>query len=354
MKSVSSLLTAGIDVFLCHQPLSMKLKLLIIRFSSIGDIVLTSPVIRCLGEQLDNVEIHYLTKKRFATLVESNHHISKVYSFEKSLSEVIPSLRAEKYDQIIDLHNNLRSHRIVLALSRPSHSFSKLNIEKWLMVRLKINKLPKLHIVDRYLETIAHLGVKNDDKGLDYFIPAEEEVDIKSQYPDLSVGYVGIAIGGNHKTKILPADMVAGIVNNLRLPVVLLGGKEDRERGEIITELSKDKAINLCGELSLMSSASIVRQATAIISNDTGLMHISAAFNKPLVSIWGNTIPAFGMYPYLKANTPSLIAEVNNLKCRPCSKLGYNECPLKHFNCMRMQDIANIAEFVNRFSGDRS
>ncbi len=353
MKSVSSLLAAGIDVFLCHQPHSMKLKLLIIRFSSIGDIVLTSPVVRCLDEQLDNVEIHCLTKRRFAAIVENNHHISKVYSFDKSLSEVIPELRAEKYDQIIDLHNNLRSHRIIWALARPAHSFNKLNVEKWLMVRFKINRLPKLHIVDRYLETVAHLGVKNDGQGLDYFIPSVEEVDIKSIYPQLSLGYVGIVIGGNHNTKILPPDMVAKIVNDLKLPVVLLGGKEDFERGNIITGLTDGKAINLCGKYSLMGSASIVRQANAIISNDTGLMHIAAAFNKPLVSVWGNTIPAFGMFPYLKPDSLSLVAEVNNLKCRPCSKLGYKECPKKHFNCMRMQDVGRIAEFLNNLSGNR-
>jgi ADP-heptose:LPS heptosyltransferase len=103
----------------------------------------------------------------------------------------------------------------------------------------------------------------------------------------------------------------------------------------------------MCGKLSLMESASFVRQSTAVISNDTGLMHIAAAFNKPIVSVWGNTIPEFGMYPYLRPETPSMIAEVKGLKCRPCSKLGYKECPLKHFNCMRQQNIDVIASFVN-------
>lgn len=341
------MLTAKIGVFLCHQPLPMKLKLLIIRFSSIGDIVLTSPVVRCLGEQLKDVEIHYLTKKKYAYLVQHNPHISKVFSFENSLTEVIPELKSEKYDHIIDLHNNMRSHRIIWALSRPAHSFNKLNIEKWLMVRFKINRLPEVHIVDRYLETVAHLGIKNDGKGLELFIPQKDEVKIKHEYPLLANGFIGFAIGGNHNTKILPADMVASVVNKLKLPVVLLGGKEDYERGNMIAGLTDEKAINLCGKYSLMGSASIVKQADAVISNDTGLMHIAAAFNKPLVSIWGNTIPEFGMYPYLSADASSLIAEVNNLKCRPCSKLGYKECPLKHFNCMRMQDTRSIAEFIN-------
>jgi ADP-heptose:LPS heptosyltransferase len=328
----------------------MALKLLVVRFSSIGDIVLTSPVVRCIKQQLPATEIHFLTKRKYATITESNPHISKVYSFHQNLSEVIPALREEKYDHIIDLHNNIRSHRIIWSLSCPARSFNKLNIEKWLMVRFKVKRLPDVHIVDRYLKTVAHLGVENDGRGLEFFIPQKDELDIKSEYPELTSGYTGFAIGGNHNTKILPADMVADIVSSLTMPVVLLGGKEDFERGNIIAELTGGKAINLCGKYSLMGSASIVKQADTIISNDTGLMHIAAAFNKPIVSVWGNTIPEFGMYPYLPAGTPSLIAEVNNLKCRPCSKIGYKECPLRHFNCMRMQDTRGIGAFINGLS----
>lgn len=328
----------------------MALKLLIIRFSSIGDIVLTSPVVRCLSTQINDVEIHYLTKSRFAGIIESNPYITKVYSYKESLKEVFPLLRNERYDQVIDLHNNIRSHRVKWTLMRPSVSFNKLNIEKWLMVRFKVNRLPAIHIVDRYLETVSFLGVKNDAKGLDYFIPEKDEIQITKDYPELSGGYIAVAIGGNHNTKIMPADLVADVINNLNLPVILLGGKEDAERGELIVRLTQNKSLNLCGRLSLMGSASIIKQAHAVISNDTGMMHIAAAFQRPMVSVWGNTIPEFGMYPYLSDSTPSYIAEVKNLKCRPCSKLGYKDCPLKHFNCMRMQDTRKIAAFINGLS----
>lgn len=328
----------------------MALKLLIIRFSSIGDIVLTSPVVRCLSTQINDVEIHYLTKSRFAGIIESNPYITKVYSYKESLKEVFPLLRNERYDHVIDLHNNIRSHRVKWTLMRPSVSFNKLNIEKWLMVRFKVNRLPAIHIVDRYLETVSFLGVKNDAKGLDYFIPEKDEIQITKDYPELSGGYIAVAIGGNHNTKIMPADLVADVINNLNLPVILLGGKEDAERGELIVRLTQNKSLNLCGRLSLMGSASIIKQAHAVISNDTGMMHIAAAFQMPMVSVWGNTIPEFGMYPYLSDSTPSYIAEVKNLKCRPCSKLGYKDCPLKHFNCMRMQDTRKIAAFINGLS----
>ncbi|MGE5318312.1 MAG: glycosyltransferase family 9 protein [Chloroflexota bacterium] len=328
----------------------MALKLLVIRFSSIGDIVLTSPVVRCLSTQLKDIEVHYLTKNRYAGIVESNPYIAKVFSFKKSLREVLPDLRKEHYDHIIDLHNNIRSHRVILSLMRPSKSFNKLNIEKWLMVRFKWNRLPKVHIVDRYLETVSFLGVSNDDKGLDYFIPGVDEIDVKTIYPQLFHGFAAISIGGNHNTKIMPADLVADVIKMLNLPVVLLGGMEDYERGELIRQMTGNKSVNLCGKLSLMGSASVIKQAHSVMSNDTGLMHIAAAYQKPIVSVWGNTIPEFGMYPYLDNQTPSLIAQVKNLDCRPCSKIGYKECPLKHFNCMRMQDTKKISGFINGIS----
>lgn len=334
--------------FCIDQSLLMSLKLLIIRFSSIGDIVLTTPVIRCVHEQLKGVEIHYLTKKRYANILENNPYVSKVYSIEKELEEVIPQLKKERYDHIIDLHKNLRSFKILFSLTRPFTTFNKLNFEKWLLVRFKINWMPNVHIVDRYLKTVNFLKVVNDNKGLDFFIPDTDRIDIAADYSILNNGFIAFVIGGNHNTKIFPADMVAGTIKQLKLPVVLLGGKEDYERGEEACKLAGKGVINLCGRLNLMQSAAFVEQSTVVITNDTGLMHIAAAFKKPVVSIWGNTVPAFGMYPYINETVPSLIAEVKDLGCRPCSKLGYQKCPLGHFNCMRLQEINSIANFTNR------
>ena len=148
-------------------------KILIIRFSSIGDIVLTSPVIRCLKLQTGS-EIHYLTKQPFVALLKNNPHVSKVFAIDKSVGEVLPALRREKYDYIIDLHHNLRT--FILKWRLPfvkSYAFKKLNFEKWLLTNFKINRLPKTHIVDRYLETVKSLGVKNDGQGLDFFLPED-------------------------------------------------------------------------------------------------------------------------------------------------------------------------------------
>ncbi|MEQ9415680.1 MAG: glycosyl transferase, partial [Cyclobacteriaceae bacterium] len=128
------------------------MKILIIRFSSIGDIVLTTPVIRVLKTQVDNAEIHYATKARFAGLLKENPYVDKLHLLDDKLGLLITDLKREKFDHIIDLHNNLRTRIIKFSLGVKSSSFNKLNWEKWLMVNLKINKLPSLHIVDRYLQ----------------------------------------------------------------------------------------------------------------------------------------------------------------------------------------------------------
>ncbi len=181
-------------------------KILIIRFSSIGDIVLTTPVVRCLKEQMPDAEVHYLTKVTFYQVLESNPYIDKIYTIKEKIREVLPQLRSENYDQIIDLHKNFRSKGILLALSKPSTTFEKINIAKWLIVKFKINRLPNVHIVDRYFQAVDNLGVKNDKKGLDYFIPEEDEVSPHALPESFRNGYIAWVIGGKHFTKIFPED----------------------------------------------------------------------------------------------------------------------------------------------------
>ncbi len=389
-------------------------KILVIRFSSIGDIVLTTPVVRCLKQQL-GAEVHYLTKRSYRAIVDPNPYIDKVYAIDKRVGEVLPALRAEDYDAVVDLHKNLRSQQVRLALWRtPFHAYDKLNWEKWLLVRFQVDRLPDLHIVDRYLAAAAPLGVRNDGRGLDYFIPPEEEVDVgqwlseydstnnestdneafppalgrraevafptrppradndstnndstdneasgdirkasssrlpKSPPPNnestnnestnnesTNNGFLAFAIGAAHATKRLPREQLIAVCRGIERPVLLLGGPGDAEEGAAVAAAAGAHVFNACGRLSLHQSASVVRQAAAIITHDTGLMHIAAALGKPIVSVWGNTVPAFGMYPYLPQGPAPAIIEVEGLACRPCSKIGYEACPQGHFRCMR-------------------
>ena len=299
-----------------------------------------------------------MTKKNFRGIVENNPYIKKVWTIEKDVSEIVDNLKAEDFDYVVDLHKNLRTWRTRLALSTSSLVFHKLNVDKWLMVNLKINRLPKVHIVDRYLQTVEKLGVQNDGAGLDYFIPTKDEVDIstlglpnvtKNGTPSDIFGtpqYIAFVIGAAHATKRLPTEKIIEICNKIHLPILILGGKEDRENGELIESQSIARVVNLCGKLNLNQSASVVRQATKVVTHDTGLMHIAAAFQKDIISVWGNTIPEFGMTPYILSEK-STIFEVNNLKCRPCSKIGFDKCPKGHFRCMNEQNTEGVAAAVN-------
>jgi len=314
-------------------------KFLIIRFSSIGDIVLTTPVLRCLKEQFNgNASIHYLTKKSFFPLLENNPFVDKLHGIESSTNEVIEELIAEQFDFVIDLHHNLRSLRVKRKLQLVDFSFNKLNWEKWLKVSFKIDRLPNIHIVDRYLETLKSWNIKNDQKGLDFYLSEEDE---QVEFPAvLEDPFIALTVGGGHATKTLPAERMIKLINDLPVKVMLLGGKEDIEKAKLIEEACGPKVINACGKYSITQSAYFIKRAKLVISHDTGMMHIASAFSKPIISIWGNTIPEFGMYPYMpQCPERSIIVEVKELSCRPCSKLGYDRCPKKHFKCMKEIDL---------------
>lgn len=323
-------------------------KFLVVRFSSIGDIVLTSPVVRHLKEQVENAEIHYLTKKVYAPLLEANPYIDRIHPFDGDLKSCIRTLKNEEIDYIIDLHNNARSARIKLGLKRMDFTVHKLNWKKWLYVTFKINRLPDRHIVDRNLDTVLNFISKRDALGLDYFIPTREEVDAASLPAAFRKGFIGLSIGAQHSTKMLPQKSLVELCGKLQHPVVVLGGPGDRDTGEALVASCPDKDIlNACGKYSIHQSASLVRQSKVLITHDTGLMHIAAAFQKKIISVWGNTVPRFGMFPY-RPGKGSLQFEVKGLKCRPCSKIGHRECPKKHFKCMMEQDLDGIAETAHR------
>ncbi|MXV52532.1 glycosyl transferase [Pedobacter sp. HMF7647] len=316
------------------------MKLLIIRFSSIGDIVLTTPVIRCIKEQRPEVEIHYLTKASFESVLTANPYIDRLHVLQPDLKETIRQLKLENFDYVIDLHNNLRTRLIKLQLKAKAYSFNKLNVQKWLYVKFKINLLPSVHIVDRYLETASFLGVKNDGKGLDYFLLKQYQ--LETLLPVTHQKYIGVVIGAQHATKRLPVHKLIELCNNISSPVILMGGKDDELRGQEIAAASGAHVYNACGKFSLDESAFLVKMAGHIITHDTGLMHIAAAFDKPITSVWGNTVPEFGMYPYKVLS--SKILEVKGLSCRPCSKIGYKKCPLGHFKCMNEINMAQLAD----------
>ncbi len=331
------------------------MKVLVIRFSSIGDIVLTTPVVRCLKQQHKDVVVHYLTKSAYAAILMNNPYIDKMYLFDDDLDAVTEKLKEEKYDVIVDLHHNLRTMRVKKALNVKSHSFPKLNVQKWLLTNLKINMMPDKSIVERYFETVMPLGITNDGKGLDYFLRDDKKLSDSDIPVSHWGGYVGCVIGGSYNTKKLPVEQWRKFCELIPYPVILLGGPEDRDDGLAIAEQDRIKIYNSCGKFNLTESAELVKIARVIITNDTGMMHVAAAFKKPIVSLWGNTSPDMGMFPYYGFNNlkervapESVIMEMKKLGCHPCSKLGYNRCPKGHFKCMRQLDMRDAVEEVKR------
>lgn len=327
-------------------------KFLVVRFSSIGDIVLTTPVVRQLKMQVEDAEIHYLTKKAYAPLLKANPYIDHIHSFDGNIRSCIQKLREKKIDYIIDLHHNARSARIKLGLKRMDFTVHKLNWLKWLYVRFKIDRLPDKHIVDRYLETIDAFISERDEHGLDHFIPEEEELGPGKLPEEYRSGFIGLSIGAQHSTKMLPPEKLIELCSYLQHPVIILGGPGDQATGETIVAALPDKTIfNACGRYSIHQSASLVRMCEVLITHDTGLMHIGAAFKKKIISVWGNTVPQFGMFPY-RPHGGSARFEVKQLPCRPCSKIGHNQCPKKHFKCMMDQDLKGMAEAAHKlFTG---
>lgn len=316
-------------------------KFLIIRFSSIGDIVLTTPVIRCLKQQVVGCEVHFLVKDKFRSVVEHNPYIDKVHVLAHSWELMIEELISEEYDYIIDLHHNVKTLRVKKSLKKASpkkvksFSFYKLNIQKYFLTAFKINLLPKVHIVDRYMRTVSSFNVKNDGKGLDYFISEKEETKRSDVPASHHAGYIACVIGAAHNTKKWPVHKWKEFCKEMKHPIILLGGAEDKVKGDEIAAVDNVKVYNACGKFSINESADLVRKAKLVITHDTGFMHIAAAYKKPIISIWGNTVPAFGMAPYYgAAMVPDVIMQAKRLWCRPCSKIGYSKCPLGHFKCM--------------------
>ena len=323
----------------------MSKKFLIIRFSSIGDIVLTSPVVRILKQQVADAEIHFVTKGKYSGLLTSNPNIDKVHVLNHKMSVLIQQLKREKFNYIIDLHNNIRSTFIKVNLGVPAFTFDKLNLKKWILVTFKKNYLPGVHLVDRYLDTLSGFGVTNDMAGLDFYIPREKRYDLSDLPESFREGYIAFVTGGTYLTKRLPADKINTICSKTPYPVILLGGRWEYQTGEVIAANNPEHVLNFCGKLDIHASASLIENARLVLTNDTGLMHIAAAFRKKILSFWGNTVESFGMYPYLP-HQASKSLKVENLPCRPCSKIGYNKCPKGHFRCMKEIDTDPAVRWI--------
>jgi ADP-heptose:LPS heptosyltransferase len=329
--------------------MNSRAKILVIRFSSIGDIVLTSPVYRILQEQLPHgAEVHLITQKRFAFVQEANPFVNKIWAVEKSGMEVFKELKEENFDYIIDLQNSLRSRSIRKKLGALAFSVNKQNLRKWIQVNLGIWKGPIKHIVDRYLDTLQTFKVSNDGKGLEYFIPSTTK-SIEGLLPTdfIENKYTVIAVGGAHEGKRWSEENWVELSREFQNErIIWIGGKEDS-----IQLNHSPLHLDLIGKCNVHESGRIIQHAKAVICGDTGMMHIAAAFKKDIVVLWGCTAPELGMGVY---RPQAIIGEhmhsvylQSKRKGRPCSKLG-NHCKYgMHNKCI---DVIHVNHVVNAFN----
>ncbi|QQL50710.1 glycosyltransferase family 9 protein [Mucilaginibacter ginkgonis] len=323
------------------------MKILIMRFSAMGDIIYTTPVVRCLKQQLPGAEVHFLTKPAFRYIYDGNPHLDKLLLLKQTLSETIADVKAENYDYIIDLHNNLRTSIIKLRTGVKSSTYKKQRLRKWLSLKFNLKLVPSTHLVDRYLKTLKFLGITNDGKPIDYYI--KQNYDLKDLLPlTHHGGYVAFIIGATHFTKRMPNSKIIDVCRGINKPILLLGGEDVKANGDKIAAAVGDNIYNACGRTTLDQSVFLVANAVNVIGFDTGLTHIAEAFNRPIASIWGGTIPELlGVQPYHVENAEVIGID---LPCRPCSKFGLPKCPLGHFKCMYDIPEETIINFANHVS----
>lgn len=323
--------------------MSQKVHILIIRFSSIGDIVLTTPIVRAIKQQMHGeVELHYITKKSYAGILASNRRVDKVITIEKHVSEAKAELKQTPYDYVVDLHNNLRSRQVKRIVKAMDFTLDKRNWAKWIYVNFKKEIVPIGHVVERGFAAIKPLGVQDDQQGLDYFIPECDQFDLGQISMTLDSGFVAYAIGGQMLGKILPEEKIIALCAKIKKPLVLLGGPEDAERGERIAATKPTLIFNACGKLNLNQSASILQLSEVVLTHDTGLMHIASALKKRVVSLWFATTPHLGFAPW-QPGQGSVMIEAS-CKKRPTSKLGnrgYED------GCVFNIDLDEVAKAVN-------
>lgn len=320
-------------------------RILIIRLSSLGDILLTTPLIRTIKKKYPHIRIDYLLKAEYSELIKNNPHINQIHLYKKEeFKNINQSLAAQNYNLIIDLHNNFRSRKITAILKIKTLRFKKYSLRKFLLVKTKINLMKNLpSIPERYAAT---LGLELDNDGIELHSDKNPS-NILSELKNI----VGICPGAKHFTKRYPVEYQIHLCKLLvqsNFNVVLFGGKIDES---ICREISSKvpQVINLQNDDDILQTVSDMRLCDIIICNDSGLMHVASSLNKKLFTIFGSTVKEFGFMPY--NCDKSVIVENKNLSCRPCSHIGRASCPKSHFKCMNDLKPENIFKQIIKSDG---
>jgi len=318
-------------------------KVLITRFSSLGDILLTTPLVRTLKQKYPHLKIDFLLKPQYRQVYEFNPYINSLLFFENDRErEIRDELKKGKYDLVVDLQNNIRSRRILKNVGSVRRIFKKPTFKKFLLVKFKINKFKEIIPIPQYYARSIE-NFRLDENGLDLFMPENIEPVLAHDG-----NYIGLCPGSRHYTKMWPKEYFVELGNMLEargFTVVLFGGKDDKETVAGISQHIKN-SIDLSNNDNLLETAVNMKRCRLVICNDSGLMHTASAVKVPIIAIFGSTVKEFGFFPY---KAKSLILENNLLNCRPCSHIGRSSCPEKHFKCMLEISPQIVFDNVLRF-----
>jgi len=317
------------------------MKILVIRFSSLGDVLLTTPIVRSIRKNYPSAEIHFLTKKEFAPILENNPNINQIIKYDNKndrFIDIIKLIANNQYDLIIDLQSKLNSFLIKLFAGNSKHvTYNKRHFYRWRLTHKSLSKnlAPIKSTVSLYSTVLDKLGIKLDAEKLDIFLPKNQDEIYSTFRIPHSEFRISISPGASHFTKQYPADYYSYLINmitdKLNAQIILLGSKNEKKLTAQIANGCKKKILDLAGETDIMDMAVIIKNSELFISGDCGPMHIAAALNIPQIAIFGPTHPKLGFAPI---NTNAVIIQ-KDLSCRPCSLHGREKCPKTHFKCMK-------------------
>jgi lipopolysaccharide heptosyltransferase II len=333
-------------------------KVLVVRLSSMGDVILTTPVVSALRKSLPGARIDFITAKNFSEIYKYSPHLSNLFEYDKSwtISEVqnfkeqILNNSGGKYDIAIDLQKNLRTSILLRGMAGKISAYSKNRLHKLSLVHLKKPLRKNFSVVENYLQTISDFAETGND-GLEIRLKDETA---KGSYPPekRNNNYSGklkiaLAPGAHFFTKRWPPEYFGKLINlikeNFDAEIYLAGGNDDVEICTRVKQIASFEVFDYSGAGSILETAGLVDKCDLLITNDTGVMHIGAARRVPVIAIFGSTVTELGFAPY---KVKSEIAGVE-LDCRPCTHIGRDSCPKGHFRCMRDIKPEDIIEKIN-------
>jgi ADP-heptose:LPS heptosyltransferase len=320
------------------------MRVLILHTGTLGELLYSTALIRGLKVQLDAYVV-FLTTSEGKAAIEENPYVDEFFVFS---IENFKQLRLYSFEYIIDLDNTTRSWFLAAVLKGKVLRFNTQKFFSFLLVKFKIDKFPTRNLTEQYLDTVRHLGLKDDEMRLDYFIPYKYEVPIQWLPHPFQKNYVVFCIKVSYKTRQLPLSKMIEVCDRINKPVILLGDAGDAETGnsieiffskngsvpyeEGLKALNKKTLVyNACGKFNFQQQASLIKKASYVFTFDNDYIPLASAFGRETFCIYGNTVLSFGRYPF---QTRFTILENNKLTCRPCSTKGYKKCPLGHFKCM--------------------